>query len=80
MGRIQGEINMLKESILAFIIIFFMTMSLCLSTNPTPNPHDYEKELMRIKEQQADMEVKRLADAYAHMSDSERTKGDAEAY
>ena len=71
---------MLKESILAFIIIFFMTMSLCLSTNPTPNPHDYEKELMRIKEQQADMEVKRLADAYAHMSDSERTKGDAEAY
>ena len=78
MGRIQGEINMLKESILAFIAIFGMTMSLCLSTNPTPNPHDYEKELMRLKEQQANEQVKKVADAYARMSDSERMKGDAE--
>lgn len=69
---------MLKESILAFIVIFFMTMSLCLSPNPTPNPHDYEKELMRLKEQQANEEVKKVADAYARMNDSERVKGDAE--
>lgn len=78
MDRIQEEINMLKESILAFIAIFCMTMSLFLSTNLTPNPHDYEKNLMRLKEQQANEEVKKVADAYARMSDSERMKGDAE--
>ena len=74
---------MIKNSITAFIAVFLMSAS--LSVSPTLSDKEqlemqrsYTARQMQQKEYQADMEVKRLADAYARMNDSERMKGDAE--
>ena len=60
-------------------------MSAALSVSPALSDKEqldmqrsYTARQMQQKEYQADLEVKRLADAYARMGDSERMKGDAE--
>ena len=74
---------MIKNSITAFIAVFLM--SAALSVSPALSDKEqleiqrsYTARQMQQKEYQTDLEVKRLADAYARMSDSERMKGDAE--
>lgn len=74
---------MIKNSITAFIAVFLMSASLSVSPALSDKEqlemqHNYTVRQMQQKEYQADLEVKRLADAYARMSDSERMKGDAE--
>ena len=74
---------MIKNSITAFIAVFFMSASLSVSPALSDKEQlemqrSYTTRQMQQKEYQADLEVKRIADAYARMSDSERMKGDAE--
>ena len=74
---------MIKNSITAFIAVFLMSASLSVSPALSDKEqlemqHNYTARQMQQKEYQADLEVKRIADAYAWMSDSERMKGDAE--
>nr|WP_279040608.1 hypothetical protein [Snodgrassella alvi] len=74
---------MIKNSITAFIAVFLMSASLSVSPALSDKEQldmqrSYTARQMQQKEHQADLEVKRLADAYARMSDSERMKGDAE--
>ncbi|NUF79319.1 hypothetical protein GY065_10440 [Snodgrassella sp. ESL0323] len=74
---------MIKNSITAFIAVFLMSASLSVSPALSDKEQlemqrSYTTRQMQQKEYQADMEVKRLADAYARMNDSERMKGDAE--
>ncbi|MGE9659238.1 hypothetical protein ACQP6C_12195 [Snodgrassella alvi] len=74
---------MIKNSITAFIAVFLMSASLSVSPALSDKEQleiqrSYTARQMQQKEYQADMEVKRLADAYARMNDSERMKGDAE--
>jgi hypothetical protein len=70
---------MIKLQITAFIAVFFMAASLAIVPDPTPHERfDYSKVLMEMKQREADLEVKRIADAYARMSDDERLRGDAE--
>lgn len=76
---------MIKLQITAFIAVFFMTASLMIAPLPTEQEQlrkrqEYAAKALRLKEEQADLEVKRIADAYARMSDEERLRGDAEAY
>ena len=77
------ELYMIKNSITAFIAVFLMSASLSVSPALSDKEEleiqrSYTTRQMQQKEYQADLEVKRLADAYARMSDSERMKGDAE--
>ncbi|NUF08030.1 hypothetical protein [Snodgrassella sp. ESL0324] len=74
---------MIKNSITAFIAVFLMSASLSVSPALSDKEQlemrrSYTARQMQQKEYQADLEVKRLADTYARMSDSERMKGDAE--
>ena len=74
---------MIKNSITAFIAVFLMSASLSVSPALSDKEQlemqrSYTARQMQQREYQADMEVKRLADTYARMSDSERMKGDAE--
>lgn len=76
---------MIKVQITAFIAVFFMAAFLTVSPALTLQEQeqmqsDYSARLKQEKELQADLKVKRMADAYARMSDKERTRGDAEAY
>lgn len=76
---------MIKLKITAFIAVFFMATFLTVSPALTLQEQeqmqsDYSARLKQEKELQADLKVKRMADAYAQMSDKERTRGDAEAY
>ena len=68
---------MIKNSITAFIAVFLM--SAALSVSPALSDKEllemqrsYTARQMQQKEYQADLEVKRLADAYAWMSDVKR--------
>ena len=77
------ELYIIKNSITAFIAVFLMSASLSVSPALSDKEllemqRSYTTRQMQQKEYQADLEVKRLADAYARMSDSERMKGDAE--
>lgn len=74
---------MIKNSITAFIAVFLMSASLSVSPALSDKEQlemqrSYTAIQMEQKEYQADLEVKRIADAYARMNDSERMKGDAE--
>ena len=74
---------MIKNSITAFIAVFLMSASLSVSPALSDKEQleiqrSYTARQMQQKEYQADLEVKRIADAYVRMSDSERMKGDAE--
>ena len=74
---------MIKNSTTAFIAVFLMSASLSVSPALSDKEQlemqrSYTARQMQQKEYQVDLEVKRLADAYARMSDSERMKGDAE--
>lgn len=74
---------MIKLQITAFIAVFFMTASMMILPVQTEQElqrerQDYAARLLKLKEEQADLEVKRIADAYARMSDEERLRGDAE--
>ena len=74
---------MIKNSITAFIAVFLMSAALSVSPALSDKEQfemqcNYTTRQMQQKAYQADLEVKRLADAYARMSDSERMKGDAE--
>lgn len=76
---------MIKVQITAFIAVFFMATFLTVSPALTLQEQeqmqsDYTARLKQEKELQADLKVKRMADAYAQMSDKERIRGDAEAY
>ena len=76
---------MIKLKITAFIAVFFMATFLTVSPALTLQEQeqmqsDYTARLKQEKELQADLNVKRMADAYAQMSDKERIRGDAEAY
>lgn len=76
---------MIKVQITAFIAVFFMATFLTVSPALTLQEQeqmqsDYSARLKQEKELQADLKVKRMADAYAQMSDKERIRGDAEAY
>ncbi|WP_370387395.1 hypothetical protein [Snodgrassella alvi] len=76
---------MIKVQITAFIAVFFMATFLTVSPALTLQEQeqmqsDYSARLKQEKELQADLKVKRMADAYARMSDKERIRGDAEAY
>ncbi|MCO6514690.1 MAG: hypothetical protein J6589_09540 [Snodgrassella sp.] len=76
---------MIKLQITAFIAVFFMTVSMMILPVQTEQElqrerQDYAAKLLKLKEEQADLEVKRIADAYARMSDEERLRGDAEAH
>ncbi|PIT51847.1 hypothetical protein BHC44_09560 [Snodgrassella alvi] len=78
-----GE-TMIKLQITAFIAVFFMTASMMILPVPTETEQlqmqrEYAAKQMQQKEQLADLEVKRIADAYTRMSDAERLRGDAEA-
>ncbi|PIT23603.1 hypothetical protein [Snodgrassella communis] len=74
---------MIKLQITAFIAVFFMAASMMILPVQTEQElqherQDYAARLLKLKEEQADLEVKRIADAYARMSDEERLRGDAE--
>ena len=74
---------MIKVQITAFIAVFFMAAFLTVSPALTLQEQeqmqsDYSARLKQEKELQADLKVKRMADAYAQMSDEERLHGDAE--
>ena len=74
---------MIKVQITAFIAVFFMAAFLTVSPALTLQEQeqmqsDYTARLKQEKELQADLKVKRMADAYAQMSDEERLHGDAE--
>lgn len=74
---------MIKLKITAFIAVFFMATFLTVSPALTLQEQeqmqsDYTAWLKQEKELQADLKVKRMADAYARMSDEERLHGDAE--
>lgn len=70
---------MTKLNITAFLAVFLMTISLAYSPPPTPQEEfDYSKAIILMKQQEANLEVKRIADMYAKMSDEERLRGDAE--
>ncbi|MCX8749039.1 hypothetical protein J3U75_06540 [Snodgrassella sp. B3088] len=74
---------MIKVQITAFIAVFFMATFLTVSPALTLQEQeqmqsDYTARLKQEKELQADLKVKRMADAYARMSDEERLHGDAE--
>lgn len=71
---------MFKEYFLAFLSVFGITIGLCFSPNPTPQPYDYEKALMNLKQQEADMKVIEVRETYSKMSDEALVRGDAEAY
>lgn len=75
---------MIKLKITAFIAVFFF-MATFLTVSPALTlqeqeqmQSDYTAWLKQEKELQADLKVKRMADAYARMSDEERLHGDAE--
>ena len=64
---------------MAAIVTILMYCSLIYSPPPLPKKEIDYAELIRLqKEREADYEVKRIADAYAKMSDIERMRGDAE--
>lgn len=74
---------MIKLKITAFIAVFFMATFLTVSPALTLQEQeqmqsDYTARLKQEKELQADLKVKRMADAYARMSDEERLHGDVE--
>jgi hypothetical protein len=74
----------IKLQITAFFAVFFMTASMMILPVPTETEQlqmqrEYVAKQMQQKERLADLEVKRIADAYARMSDAERLRGDAEA-
>lgn len=72
---------MLRLNISALIVSVLMFYSLAYSSPPLPKKEIDYAELIRLqKEREADFEVKKIADAYAKMSDRERVRGDAEAY
>ncbi|WP_267391132.1 hypothetical protein [Snodgrassella sp. B3088] len=57
----------------------FLTVSPALTLQEQEQMQsDYTARLKQEKELQADLKVKRMADAYARMSDEERLHGDAE--
>lgn len=74
MGKLMNRLN-----IMAGLVTVLMYCSLAYSPPPLPKKEIDYAELIRLqKEREADFEVKRIADAYAKMSDRERMRGDAE--
>ena len=68
-----------RLNIMAGIVYALTFCSLIYSPPPLPKKEVDYAELIRLqKEREADFEVKRIADAYAKMSDRERMRGDAE--
>lgn len=74
MGKLMNRLNIMAG------IVYALTFC-ALIYSPPPPPQDeinYVSKVMAVKEREADYEVKRIADAYAKMSDRERMRGDAE--
>ena len=70
-----------RLNIMAGLVTVLMYCSLAYSPPPLPQKEiDYAEKIKALKERDADFEVKKIADAYAKMSDRERMRGDAEAY
>lgn len=70
-----------RLNIMAGIVTLLMYCSLIYSPPPTAQDEiNYAEKIKALKEREADFEVKKIADAYAKMSDIERVRGDAEAY
>lgn len=68
-----------RLNIMAAIVTLLMYCSLIYSPPPLPKKEIDYAELIRLqKEREADFELKKIADAYAKMSDLERVRGDAE--
>lgn len=64
---------------MAGIVTILMYCSLIYSPPPTVQDEiNYAEKIKALKEREADFEVKKVADAYAKMSDLERMRGDAE--
>lgn len=65
-----------KQYLATATVAFFMAVSLAYCA-PTADAGDTTPtvRLMQAKQAKADAEVKRVADAYAHMSNSERMRG-----
>lgn len=64
---------------MAAIVTMLMYCSLIYSPPPLPQDEiNYAEKIKALKEREADFEVKKIADAYAKMSDRERVRGDAE--
>lgn len=70
---------MINPHITAAIAVFFMSICLAYSPNPTAQEEqNYVNKIMLMEQEKADLKVKELAEIYDKMSDEERLKGDAE--
>lgn len=70
---------MINPHITAAIAVFFMSICLAYSPNPTPQEkQNYVNKIMLIEQEKAALKVKELVEIYDKMSDEERLKGDAE--
>lgn len=68
-----------RLNIMAGMVTVLMYCSLIYSPPPLPKKEiDYAELIKLQKEREADYEVKKVADAYAKMTDIERMRGDAE--
>ncbi len=68
-----------RLNIMATIVTMLMYCSLIYSPPPPPQDEiNYAEKIKALKEREADFEVKKIADAYAKMTDIERMRGDAE--
>ena len=70
---------MINPHITAAIVIFFMSICLAYSPNPTPQEkQNYVNKIMLMEQEKAALKVKELVEIYDKMSDEERLRGDAE--